>query len=330
MNRTAMFIILILVVVGTLLALIPHVIYIVMKLASLLGKFSVSYKPYGWCALGLFVIWGLMFLYGNKVGRFHSEVKEWEFGRKDVPESFDGYRIVHISDIHLDGWKGHEEELKDRVEEVNALGADLICFTGDLVSLSSHELDDFIGILKGMKAKDGVVSILGNHDYMPYMRKSNAERQKEVNEVVRIEREVLGWKLLMNENTIIRRGNDSIAIMGCENQSVGAHPVIQRGDLRKTMEGTNDMFRILLTHDPSQWRKEVVGETDIPLTLSGHTHAMQFKVFGFTPSKWAYPECDGWYEEGKQSLYVNIGLGGTMPMRIGATPEITCFTLRRK
>lgn len=325
-----MFIILILVVVGTLLALIPHVIYIVMKLASLLGKFSVSYKPYGWCALGLFVIWGLMFLYGNKVGRFRSEVKEWEFGRKDVPEAFDGYRIVHISDIHLDGWKGHEEELKDRVEEVNALGADLICFTGDLVSLSSHELDDFVDILKGMKAKDGVVSILGNHDYMPYMHKSNAERQKEVNEVVRIEREVLGWKLLMNENTIIRRGNDSIAIMGCENQSVGAHPVIQRGDLQKTMEGTDGMFRILLTHDPSQWRKEVVGETDIPLTLSGHTHAMQFKVFGFTPSKWAYPECDGWYEEGGQSIYVNIGLGGTMPMRIGATPEITCFTLKRK
>lgn len=325
-----MFIILILVVVGTLLALIPHIIYIVMKLASLLGKFSVSYKPYGWCALGLFVIWGIMFLYGNKVGRFRSEVKEWEFGRKDVPEAFDGYRIVHVSDIHLDGWKGHEEELKDRVEEVNALGADLICFTGDLVSLSSHELDDFVDILKGMKAKDGVVSILGNHDYMPYMRKSNAERQKEVNEVVRIEREVLGWKLLMNENIIIRRGNDSIAIMGCENQSVGAHPVIQRGDLRKTMEGTDDIFRILLTHDPSQWRKEVVGKTNIPLTLSGHTHAMQFKVFGFTPSKWAYHECDGWYKEGGQSLYVNIGLGGTMPMRIGATPEITCFTLKRK
>lgn len=317
-------------VVGTALALIPHVIYVVMKLASLVGKFSVTYKPYGLTAMGLFALWGLMFLYGNKVGRFRSEVKEWEFGMKDVPETFDGYRIVHISDIHLDGWKGHEEELKDKVEEVNALGADLICFTGDLVSLSSSELDDFIGILKNLKAKDGVVSILGNHDYMPYMRKSNAERQKEVNEVVRIEREVLGWKLLMNENTIIRRGNDSIAIMGCENQSVGAHPVIQRGDLRKTMEGTDGMFRILLTHDPSQWRKEVVGKTNIPLTLSGHTHAMQFKVCGFTPSRWAYPECDGWYNEGDQSLYVNIGLGGTMPMRIGATPEITCFTLKRK
>ena len=325
-----MFIILTLVVVGTVLALIPHVIYIVMKLASLVGKFSVSYKPYGLCALGLFLVWVLMFLYGNKVGRFRSEVKEWVFDRKDVPEAFDGYRIVHISDIHLDGWKGHEKELKDRVGEINELGADLICFTGDLVSLSSSELNDFVNILKCMNAKDGVVSILGNHDYMPYMRKSNAERQKEVNEVVRIEREVLGWKLLMNENIIIRRDNDSIAIMGCENQSVGAHPVIQRGDLRKTMEGTDGMFSILLTHDPSRWRKEVVGKTDIPLTLSGHTHAMQFKVFGFTPSKWAYPECDGWYEEGSQSLYVNIGLGGTMPMRLGATPEITCLTLRRK
>lgn len=325
-----MFIILIILVVGMVLILIPHAIYVVMKLVSLVGKFGVSYKPYGLCALILCALWGCLFLYGNKVGRFKSEVKEWEFCRKEVPEAFDGYKIVHISDIHLDGWKGHEKELKKRVEEVNGLDADLICFTGDLVSLSSHELDDFTSILKKLKAKDGVVSILGNHDYMPYMHKSNAERQKEIGEVVRIEREVLGWKLLMNENTIIKRGNDSIAIMGCENQSVGAHPVIQRGDLQKTTVGTDDMFRILLTHDPSQWRKEVVGNTDIPLTLSGHTHAMQFKVFGFTPSKWAYPECEGWYEEGGQALYVNIGLGGTMPMRIGATPEITCFTLRKK
>lgn len=323
-----MFIILTLVVVGTALALLPHIIYVIMKVASLVGKFDVSYRPYGLCAVGLFVLWALLFLYGNKVGRFKSEVKEWEFERKDIPEAFDGYRIVHISDIHLDGWKGHKESLKDRVEEVNALKADLICFTGDLVSLSSTELDNFVDILKGLKAKDGVVSILGNHDYMPYMRRSAAERQIEVEKVIRTEREVLGWKLLLNENTIIKRGNDSIAILGCENQSVGAHPVIQRGDLRKTMEGTDGMFRILMTHDPSQWRKEVVGETDIPLTLSGHTHAMQFRVCGFTPSKWVYNECDGWYTEGWQRLYVNIGLGGTMPMRLGATPEITVHTLR--
>ena len=94
------------------------------------------------------------------------------------------------------------------------------------------------------------------------------------------------------------------------------------------MKGTERLFRILLTHDPSQWRKEVVGHTDIPLTLSGHTHAMQFRILGFTPSKWFYPECDGLYQERDQSLYVNIGLGGTLPMRIGAVPEITLIELQ--
>ena len=96
------------------------------------------------------------------------------------------------------------------------------------------------------------------------------------------------------------------------------------------MSGQEKTFSILLTHDPSQWRKEVLPETDIPLTLSGHTHAMQLRLMGFTPSKWLYPECDGLYTQGKQYLYVNIGLGGTLPWRIGATPEITLITLRKK
>jgi hypothetical protein len=178
--------------------------------------------------------------------------------------------------------------------------------------------------------KKAVYAVLGNHDYLPYARIGARERNSAVAELVRMQREELGWQVLLNESDVIRRDTDSIAILGCENQSVGAHPVIQRGDLRKTVQGVDSMFSVLLTHDPSQWRKEVLTETDIPLTLCGHTHAMQLRLFGFTPSKWIYPECDGLYSEGEQYLYVNIGLGGTMPWRIGATPEITLITLKRR
>lgn len=318
------------VILGILFALVPHVIYLLAKVVGLIAHFKVSYKYFGFTALGLFVLISVLMTYGYAFGRFRSEVTTFDFESESVPGAFDGYKIVQISDLHLDGWKGNSEHLKKRIDEINAINPDLVCFTGDLVSLSPSEIDGFKPILKELKAKDGVISILGNHDYLPYARHlSDSARWQQVNKVIDAERNDLGWNLLLNENTIIRHGADSIAILGCENQSVGAHPVIQRGDLAKTCEGTEGIFRILLTHDPSQWRKEVVGKTDIPLTLSGHTHAMQFRVLGFTPSKWIYPDCDGLYIVGNQKLYVNIGLGGTMPMRIGATPEITLITLRK-
>lgn len=321
------------VIIAVLLALLPHIAYLLAKLAGVAAHFRVGYRPFGIAAAVLVVVWVLTAVFGNVYGRFRHEVKQVELGFSNLPASFDGLRIVHISDLHLDGWNGHGKELQQRVDDINALHPDIICFTGDLVSLSPEELRPFIPILKQLRTnREGhVYAVLGNHDYMPYTRFGNdREREAAVAALVRMEREELGWKLLLNESEVIRRGGDSIAILGCENQSVGAHPVIQRGDLRKTVSGNENTFSILLTHDPSQWRKEVLTATDIPLTLSGHTHAMQLRILGFTPSKWIYPECDGLYKEGKQYLYVNIGLGGTMPWRIGATPEITLLTLRKE
>lgn len=319
------------VIIGVLLALLPHIVYMVAKVVGLVAHLRVSYRPFGWAALVLIVVWVLAALYGNVYGRFRHEVKQVQLSFGTLPEAFDGLRIVHISDLHLDGWTGHEKVLRQRVDEINDLHPDVICFTGDLISMSPDELKPFIPILRQLQAKGGVYSVLGNHDYMPYRRFSkNSERKAALTELIRMQREELGWKLLLNESDIIRRGGDSIAILGCENQSVGAHPVVQRGNLSKTVQGVGSMFSVLLTHDPSQWRKEVLPETDIPLTLSGHTHAMQLRFLGFTPSKWIYPECDGLYSEGNQHLYVNIGLGGTLPWRIGATPEITLITLKRK
>ena len=312
------------------LLLLPNVLYLFAKLLGWLAGWRVPYRSFLWTAVGLVVLWWVMALYGFFIGRFRWEVKAWEYDSQAVPVAYDGYRIVQLSDIHSGGWRGHEQVFAEIVEQVNSLHPDLICFTGDLVDISAEDMHSLTPYLQRLVAKDGIISIMGNHDYLPYARfASERERRAAIDKVIAYERDTLRWTLLLNEHLILRRGNDSIAILGCENQSVGAHPVIQRGNLLRTMQGTDGMMRILLTHDPSQWRAEVVRATDIPLTLSGHTHAMQMRLFGFTPSRWIYPECDGLYREDNQQLYVNIGLGGTMHMRIGANPEVTLLTLKR-
>jgi predicted MPP superfamily phosphohydrolase len=139
----------------------------------------------------------------------------------------------------------------------------------------------------------------------------------------------MGWNLLINKNIIVSRGTDSIAIIGVENTSPSKH-FPSRGELIKASEGTEGMFRILLTHDPMHWEAEILGK-DYPLTLSGHTHAMQLSLQGWTPSSLMFRQSRGIYSEGSQHLYVNIGLGETiLPVRIGARPEITLITLRKQ
>lgn len=314
-------------------ALLPHIAYIIAKVLALFFHFHVPYRPFGFTALGLAGLWLCLFAYGNLFGRYFHETKKVEIPCKGLPESFKGYRIVHISDLHINGYEGKDNLLLSIIKEINALKPDLICFTGDLVSIDEAELTHFLPLLRQLKAKDGVISIMGNHDYMPYKRNvSNKERAMNVAELQRMEREDLGWKLLLNENTFIHRGNDSIAIVGSENQSLGIHSIIRRGNLTKALKGTDQSFRIILTHDPTHWRGEILGKArskdDGTLTLSGHTHSGQFRVLGFSVARFIYKEYDGLYTEGNQHLYINIGLGGTMPMRIGATPEITLITLR--
>lgn len=324
------FLIILSVVFTLILLLIPQAVFLLAWIVSKIFHFSLPWWPFAWCSAGLAVLWWAMYAYGHYWGRFRYEVNPLDYRSHLLPASFQDYRIVHISDLHLDGWQGHEHKLEHFVEVINSLQPDAIVFTGDLVSFNYREALPFTNILSLLKARDGVFSILGNHDYDPYEGGiTPTERQANLQTLVNLQRDTLQWRLLLNEHAIIRRGTDSIAIIGVENQSCGAHQVIRRGRLDEAMSGTDGLFRILLSHDPSHWRAEVVGQTDIPLTLSGHTHAMQFRIFGFTPSRWVYPDCDGRYDVGPQTLYVNIGLGGTLPMRIGATPEITLITLRR-
>ena len=363
-------------------ALLPHLVYLIAKVISLMAHFHIAYKPFGYTALGMMAAWLILFCWGYFFGRYFHEVKPVTIACKGLPKAYDGFRIVQISDLHLDGWKGHEDELLGIVNEINALNPDAIVFTGDLVSLDESELKPFIPILSQLKSPNGVVSIMGNHDYLPYNRSlSDKERAYKISDLQRMQREDLGWHLLLNDNcpvfpyrthknqadenraefgsastlgsitstphneapTLVSPQSNAasapsptpneaprgVYFIGCENQSMGIHNVISRGDLKKASEGTERHYPIILTHDPTHWRGEIVKGRP-SLTLSGHTHAGQFRVLGWSVARFIYDEYDGLYTDGDHNLYVNIGLGGTMPMRIGATPEITLITLKAK
>lgn len=252
----------------------------------------------------------------------------------NLPEQFDGYRIVHISDLHLLSYGSDTAFVASCIDAVNALHPDAVCFTGDLVSMQSSEARPFRSVLSRLHARDGVFSVLGNHDYDDYVQWPSEALKKADRDSLRQFQAQVGWTLLNNATVTVRRGNAGINIIGTENY--GDPPFPKYGNLAKAYPALNDSsFKILLQHNPYAWRKEIVGKTNISLMLSGHTHAMQFmvSVFGrkFSPAAWRYKEWGGKYESGGQVLYVNIGLGEVgIPARIGATPEITLITLKKK
>jgi len=244
---------------------------------------------------GLLII---LTLYGSTLGFSKVTVRHETFCSRDLPESFDGYRIAHLSDIHAGTFSGRLINILEReADSVNAQSPDLIVFTGDLQNTRPSEIVPAVGALNRMKAKDGVVSVLGNHDYAEYIEATESERQMSERELRNRERS-LGWNLLLNSNTTVRRGNDSIVIAGMEND--GRPPFPQRGDLRRAQ-----------------------------LTLSGHTHAMQFEMFGWSPASLVYREWGGMFREGDRAINVSKGMGGFIPFRIGASNEIVIITLRR-
>lgn len=268
-------------------------------------------------------------LFGAIKGKENFKVKEVTFTSANLPEVFDGYRVMQLSDIHSGSWKGNPEALKKAIDLCNRQNADLALFTGDLVNSRSDELLEFTEIFSELKAKDGVYSVLGNHDYGTYVKwNSEADRIANIDSLIARENR-MGWRMLNNSHTIIRRGNDSIAVIGVENS--GRPPFPDYARLKEASAGTEGMFQILMSHDPTHWRRQILPESDIELTLSGHTHDMQITFFGLSVSSFIYPEHNGMYMEGERGLYVNIGLGHVLfPMRLGAWPEITVITLKKK
>ena len=271
----------------------------------------------------------LVMAYGAWIGRERPQLKEVELRLESLPESFDGYRLVQISDIHARSYANRQKSLQRIVGIINSQNPDLIAFTGDIITLDASELGSIKEILKELKAKDGIVAVVGNHDYGIYSDPSHKRPSGEILSDVIKEEKTMGWNVLMDENIKISRNQDSIAVVGVQNTSPSRH-FPSKGNLNKASEGTEGVFRILLTHDPMHWEVEILGK-DYPLTLSGHTHAMQFSLLGWCPSRYIFKQYRGLYTEGQQHLYVNIGLGETiLPFRIGTRPEITLITLRTR
>lgn len=272
------------------------------------------------------------FVYGFS-NKYNYQVKRMKLAYDNLPAAFKGFKIVHISDIHSGSFTDKKAVLHG-VEKIMGEGADLILFTGDIVNDRAEEMEEYKDVFNLLKAPMGVYSTLGNHDYGDYVswpykglsKVQNLENLKKIHADI-------GWRLLMNEHVVLEKGEDKIALLGIENWSNKARfPKHGRMDLAHA--GTeNYPFKILMSHDPSHWDAEVKTKyADIDLTLSGHTHGMQFGVeipgFKWSPVQYMYKQWAGLYEDGKQKLNVNPGFGFIgYPGRVGILPEITVIEL---
>lgn len=276
----------------------------------------------------------LLMWWGALVNRFRIDTVHVNVQINGLPQHFDGYRIVQISDLHV-GTFGSDTSFIDRlVNKINSLEPDLILFTGDIVNRHAEELAPFTESLSKLKAKDGELAILGNHDYSDYYNfHTEEERVKDREKLKKLYR-LTSFELLDDEYRVIRHGSDSIIIIGVGN--IGTPPFAVYGSIREAYPDTGDKtVKILMSHDPTHWVDSIADNDshNIALTLSGHTHAMQIKFGRFSPAALRYKTWGGLYSDlsGRHQIYVNIGAGTVgPPMRIGATPEITLITLKKK
>lgn len=312
------------------LMIIPMWTYII---CSLIGKL--------WCklfhqrrnymnllgVLSIPVVWFVLF-WGSFVGFNKLEINRQVYASPDLPKAFDGYRIVQFSDAHVGSYMKHNSWLLQRaIDSINAQKPDLIVFTGDLQNIQPSELYPHMDVLSSLKAKDGIFSILGNHDYAEYVGCDEAMKVANCRETVSLERQ-MGWTVLLNEHRMIEHEGQHIVIAGMENDGNGKK-FPRKGDISKTLEEVSDSdFILMLEHDPYSWRHRILPESHVQLTLSGHTHGMQFNILGWCPLSLTGQDYNGWYQEGKQSLFVTAGLGGLIPFRFGATGEVVVITLK--
>lgn len=272
--------------------------------------------------------WYVLF-YGSFVGFDQITVREVTYESAELPESFDGYRIVQFSDAHVGTYIGGREHLlRAVVDTINAQSPDMVVFAGDLQNREPQEIRPFVDVLGGIKAKDGVFSVIGNHDYADYIEATPDIKEENEKETRELERK-MGWRLLVNEHEVVRRGADSIVIAGLDNDGDGKK-FPQRGDVRKALEGVSDRaFVVMAEHDPTCWRRKILPESRAQLTLSGHTHAMQFMIGNWSPASFVYKEWGGLFSEGTRALIVSTGIGGFIPFRFGVPGEIVVITMRR-
>ncbi|WP_290433280.1 metallophosphoesterase [Paramuribaculum intestinale] len=319
---------------GYMTFIMPKLVFVVVDAVALLPVLWHG-RRWRWLSLTGGVIAIVAFLamwWGALVNRFRVDVREVDFEFPHLPAAFDGFKIVQISDLHVGTYGDDDRFVRKLVGVINGLHPDAVMFTGDIVNRHSSELIPFVDALSGIEAPYGVFSILGNHDYGDYADwPSEADKAADVAALCAMQ-ESMGWKLLLNQTEFMHSGRDSIAVIGVEN--IGDPPFRIYGSLHKAYPAVGDsVSKILLSHNPAHWTDSIAGHDDvnIALTLSGHTHAMQIEVAGLSPAAMRYATWGGMYgdEAGRHALYVNIGAGTVgMPMRLGATPEITLITLK--
>lgn len=274
-------------------------------------------------------------LYGMYRGKYNFKVLRYQMEFDDLPEAFDGYQITQISDIHS-GSFDNRKKIEYAVDLINKQQSDAIFFTGDMVNNKAEEMKPWATLFSTLEAKDGKYSILGNHDYGDYVPWETEELKKENLEELKQMQLEMGFDLLLNESRYLTKGSDQLALIGVENWGRGGFK--KAGDLDKaTANISPDDFKILLSHDPSHWEDKVIQHNyHYHLTLSGHTHGMQFGIeipgwVKWSPVKWRYKYWAGIYEEMGQFINVNRGFGFLgYPGRVGIWPEITVITLKRK
>lgn len=274
-------------------------------------------------------------LFGMVKGKYNFKVLKYTMEYDDLPDAFDGYQITQISDIHS-GSFDNREKISYAIDLINEQKSDVLLFTGDMVNNKAEEMNPWKSLFVKLDAKDGKFSVLGNHDYGDYVEWESTEaKAANLEGLKNIQREI-GFDLLLNESRYLQKGDDKIALVGVENWGKGGFK--KAGDLKKAASVIDkDDFKILMSHDPSHWEEEVIHDDyHYHLTLSGHTHGMQFGIeipgwFKWSPVKWRYKYWAGIYKEMGQYINVNRGFGFLgYPGRVGIWPEITVITLKKK
>lgn len=311
----------------TALVVLPKFSFVLCSLAGRLARRMLKLRRNWGNYVGLVLVLAELYIlfHGTMVGTDRLNVRQVTIEFDDLPKAFDGYRIAQFTDVHLGSMK--DELMLRAVTAIDDMRPDLIVFTGDIQNMGPDELPRFAQTLKRLKAKDGVMSVLGNHDYSRYVNLPPDEALRNERMTRDFETSV-GWQLLLNDNRIVRRGSDSIVIAGGEND--GRPPFPAKADLKKAMRGIHaKSFIVMLQHDPSAWRRHILPLTNAQLTLSGHTHGGQISLFGLRPTELVGKEDDGLYVEGKRKLFVSTGLGGFVPFRFYMNPEVVEITLKK-
>ena len=285
-------------------------------------------------ALGIAAVPFFSTIYGILKGKYDYRVHKVSLYFKDLPSAFDGFKLVQLSDIHA-GSFDNRDAVQKGIRLTNAQQGDLFLFTGDLVNNKAEEMYPWIEDFKQLKGKYGSFSILGNHDYGDYIKWENESEKSENLEKLKVVHKKLGYHLMLNETIYIEKEGAKIALIGVENW--GKKGFVKHGDLDKAVESVdNKLFKILLSHDPSHWEAVTLNHDKfIHLTLSGHTHGMQFGIeipgFKWSPSQYIYKQWAGLYKHAEKYIYVNRGFGFLgFPGRVGILPEITVIELRKK